>query len=80
MQCARHRLALLHPVHTSAQVLAVLPGAVKNPIKKAIGKAVELGEKGVSATAGRVANTLVTSRCGAAAQLALLVFGIGHIF
>ena len=50
----------------------MLPNAVKNPIKKAIGKAVELGEKGVSATAGRVANTLVTTRCRAAAQLALL--------
>ena len=44
----------------------MLPGAVKNPMKKVIGKAVELGEKGVSATAGRVADTLVTSRCRAA--------------
>ena len=62
MQCIRSRLTLSQPV----QVLAALPGAVKNPIKKAIGKAVELGEKGVSATAGRVANTLVTTRCRAA--------------
>ena len=49
----------------------MLPGAVKNPIKKAIGKAVEMGEKGVSATAGRVANTLVTNRCTAVVDKAV---------
>ena len=70
MQCMKPRATLSNPVHTGVQVLAVLPGAVKNPIKKAIGKAVEMGEKGVSATAGRVANTLVTTRCREVALLA----------
>jgi hypothetical protein len=52
------------PLHRlDATVLAVLPGAVKNPAKRYIGRAVSLGEKGVQATAGKLANTLITTRC-----------------
>ncbi|KAK9840790.1 hypothetical protein WJX81_004889 [Elliptochloris bilobata] len=55
------------PLHRlDSTVLAVLPDAVKAPIKRAIGKAVEIGEKGVHATAGKLANTLVTTRSHAA--------------
>lgn len=43
-------------------VLAVLPNAVKDPVKHAIGKVVSVGEKGVSATASKLANTLVSNR------------------
>jgi len=53
------------PLHRlDATVLAVLPGAVKNPAKRYIGRAVSLGEKGMQATAGKLANTLITTRCG----------------
>jgi hypothetical protein len=45
-----------------ATVLRFLPGFVKNPLKKSVSTAVGLGQKGLSATAGKVTNVL-TSRC-----------------
>ena len=50
----------LHRLDTT--VLAALPAAVKDPVKRTIGKVVSVGEKGVSATAGKLANTLVSNR------------------
>lgn len=37
----------------------MLPGAIKNPLKKTVSRVVSVGQKGFSATAGRVTDTLV---------------------
>lgn len=51
------------PMHRLDQtLLRVLPGSLKDPVKHAVGRTVQLGEKGISATAGKLANTLISTR------------------
>ncbi len=52
---------LMHRADTT--VLRVLPGVVKEPLKKTVSKVVDVGNKGLKATTGRITNNL-TNRCG----------------
>ncbi len=44
-----------------AVVLRILPGFIKNPLKKIIGSVVHVGKEGFNATAGKLTDT-VTNR------------------
>lgn len=61
-----HFGTLMHRADTT--VLRVLPGIVKEPLKKTVSRVVDVGNKGLKATTGRINNALV-SRC-VRAQLA----------
>jgi hypothetical protein len=52
---------LMHRADTT--VLRVLPGIVKEPLKKTVSRVVDVGNKGLKATTGRITNNL-TNRCG----------------
>ena len=56
---------LMHRADTT--VLRVLPGIVKEPLKKTVSRVVDVGNKGLKATAGRINNALV-SRCALPTQ------------
>ena len=62
---------ILHRI--DATVLRFMPGFIKNPLKKVIGKVISFGRQGFNATAGRLTDTLVNrcapSVCDLAAQL-----------
>ena len=45
-----------------ATVLRFMPGFIKDPLKKVIGKLISVGRQGLSATAGKLTDTL-TNRC-----------------
>ncbi|EIE18583.1 DUF221-domain-containing protein [Coccomyxa subellipsoidea C-169] len=47
---------LMHRADTT--VLRVLPGVVKEPLKKTVSKVVDVGNKGLKATTGRITNNL----------------------
>ncbi len=58
-----------------AFVLKWLPNAIKEPLKKTVSTAVNVGNKGLQATAGRVTNTLV-GRCILSTQVCCAVYCI----
>lgn len=55
-----HFGTLMHRADTT--VLRVLPGIIKEPLKKTVSRVVDVGNKGLKATTGRINNALV-SRC-----------------
>lgn len=64
-----HFGTLMHRADTT--VLRVLPGIIKEPLKKTVSRVVDVGNKGLKATTGRIADNLAnrccplpTARCG----------------